>query len=285
MIRKIGIIYSPEIANAVEVARDVQRGLGQKQSELAQRGLGQREVSSELIETSHLKSGITFAIVVGGDGTILKAARYYAEFDVPVLGLNLGRLGFLAQSNPIDISMIIDKIIKDEYEVEERLMLTEETTGLTALNDFVLKGSDTGRTARFRLNINGKFVCHYLADGLIISTPTGSTAYNLSAGGPIVSPVVDVFVVTPICPHTLTARPLVIPSSEEITITTCDVKEKFCLSADGQITKVLEKDHVTTIRKHPQTAKLVMITREHNGFYSVLREKLHWGVAPTCKYD
>ena len=165
-------------------------------------------------------------------------------------------------------------ILENEFRIEERTML--ESSNAIALNDFVIKGVATSRTSRFYLKINNKFVCDYLADGVIISTPTGSTAYGLSAGGPVISPNVKAFVIVPICPHTLTARPLVIPSDEDITITTSDNNCEYMIAADGQ--QVGTFTDSVSIKKSKFTAKLALL--ENDEFYSVLREKLHWGVSP-----
>ena len=213
---------------------------------------------------------ITF--VIGGDGTLLRAARFYAKQNVPVLGINVGRLGFLAQAGVEEINGVIEAVQEGRYFVEDRIML--ESGEYIALNDFVIKGCNPSRTSKFFLEINGKFVCDYIADGLIISTPTGSTAYGLSAGGPVLHPELDAIVIVPICPHTLNARPLVVPSKEHITVKTSD--ELLSVSIDGFVTtKCVEK---TSIHIAPDKAKLAFL--KNNNFYSVLRNKLHWGVSP-----
>ena len=146
----------------------------------------------------------------------------------------------------------------------------------------MIKGDSFSRTSRLYLSINGKPVCDYLADGIIIATPTGSTAYTLSAGGPVIYPGMEAIVIVPICPHTLTARPLVVPSNEKIDISSCESCTGMKLSADGQKTIDIRQNQTVTIEKSRKTAKLVVLKRENNGFYSVLREKLQWGVAPRA---
>ncbi|MDD3012145.1 MAG: NAD(+)/NADH kinase [Candidatus Gastranaerophilales bacterium] len=229
---------------------------------------------------------IDLAIVIGGDGTLLGAARYYAPLDIPILGINIGRLGFLAQLNPKDVEDGIKKLLEGRFKVEERLMIKafndDEKPEFcqTALNDIVVKGGVLSRTAQLYLDINGKHVCDYLADGLIISTPTGSTAYTLSAGGPVVMPELDALVIVPVCPHALTTRPLVIPANEEITVS-FDTDEDFVyLTADGQENVKLKSSGKICIKQSEYRAKLILLEKENNGFYSILREKLHWGVAP-----
>lgn len=211
------------------------------------------------------------ALVIGGDGTILKAARFYSKLKVPVLGINLGRLGFLSQAG--SVYEVVESIINKKYFVEERMMLS--ALGNLALNDFVIKGCNPSRTSKFYLEINGKDVCDYIADGLIVSTPTGSTAYGLSAGGPVLYPTIDVISIVPICPHTLNARPIVVPSFEEITIRTGD--ELLSVSIDGfESTGCVEK---ISIKAAADKALLAFLKDEQ--FYSVLRDKLHWGISET----
>ncbi len=164
---------------------------------------------------SSLDSQASLVITVGGDGTLLKASRLYAPKGIPVLGINLGRLGFLAQLNPDEIDALPNQLIKGQYTIQKRMMLSSFNDKILALNDIVIKGDSFSRTSKLFLSINGRVVCDYLADGIIISTPTGSTAYTLSAGGPVIMPELEAVVIVPICPHTLTARPLVIPASEK----------------------------------------------------------------------
>jgi NAD+ kinase len=237
--------------------------------------LSERNLNYENFTIDSMKSGVDFVFVIGGDGTLLKAARFYSESFTPVFGINLGRLGFLAQTKECELSESLDKILNSKYKIEDRLMLVSND-GAVALNDFVIKGASASRTSRFYLSIDDKFVCDYLADGLIISTPTGSTAYGLSAGGPVMSPNLEAIAIVPICPHTLTARPLVIPASEKVTISTCDSCTSFYVIADGQDSYTVNSK--IEINKSKYNAKLALL--DENEFYAVLRHKLHWGVAP-----
>ena len=261
--KKFGIVYNPIVKNSSEVLQALENLLKSK-------GL-----IFEKFTIDSMKTGIDFAFVIGGDGTLLKAARFYAKEFVPVFGINLGRLGFLSQVKESELEKAIEKILDNKYKIEDRLMLISNDGNL-ALNDFVIKGSSASRTSRFYLSIDGKFVCDYLADGLIVSTPTGSTAYGLSAGGPVLSPSLNAITIVPICPHTLTARPLVIPSSEKISISTCDACTSFVVVADGQDSYSVNSK--IEIEKSKFSAKLALL--EDNEFYSVLRNKLHWGLAP-----
>ena len=228
----------------------------------------------EVLNIENLKSGYDFVFVIGGDGTILKAARFYANFDIPIFGINLGRLGFLSQTLPENLEISIKQILSNNYRVEKRLML--KANGYNALNDFVIKSETLGRISRFALEIDGKFVCEYLADGIIVSTPTGSTAYGMAAGGPILTPDSEVIAVVPICPHTFTARPIVVSAESKIKILPID-SVSYSVYADGQI--AFEINEALTIQKADNKADLALL--DENEFYTVLRNKLHWGISPA----
>lgn len=261
--KKIGIVYNPIVKNSSEVLQALKKLLIEK------------KLHFEEFTIDSMKGAVDFVFVIGGDGTLLKTARFYAKEFTPVFGINLGRLGFLSQTSESELAHSVDKILNNSYKIEDRLMLISND-GILALNDFVIKGASASRTSRFYLSIDGKFVCDYLADGLIVSTPTGSTAYGLSAGGPVLSPSLDAIVIVPICPHTLTARPLVIPSGEKISISTCDACTSFIVVADGQDSYQINSK--IEIEKSKFNAKLALL--DDNEFYSVLRNKLHWGIAP-----
>lgn len=237
--------------------------------------LASHQISADILDIDELKSGYDFVFVIGGDGTILKAARFYAKTSTPIFGINLGRLGFLSQSSKEEIKGSVEKILNGKYRIEERIML--QSGDKIALNDFVVKGTTTGRTSRFSLKINNKLVCDYLADGIIITTPTGSTAYGLSAGGPVISPSLKAFVIVPICPHTLSARPIVIPDNEIITICSDKDLTNYVVSTDGQEFYEFAKE--IEIKKSKYTAKLALLDGVE--FYAILRNKLHWGISPA----
>ena len=266
--KNISVVYNEDVAESLPVAKHTR-------SVLAANGL-----ESKLTPSSNYDPQASLVITIGGDGTLLKASRFYAPKEVPVLGINLGRLGFLAQANTDEIEASVKKLINNEYRIESRMMLSSFSDRVLALNDIVIKGDTFSRTSKLFLYINGKVVCDYLADGIIISTTTGSTAYTLSAGGPVLVPGLDAMVIVPICAHTLTARPLVIPANEEIKITSCNTCSKLKMSADGQDTIDISSDDCVVIKKSATEAKLVILEKANNGFYAVLREKLQWGVAP-----
>ena len=263
MIKKYAICYNSSMKNSEEVMAEL------KQLLLT------HNVVADVLDIDNLQSGYDFAFVIGGDGTILKVARFYSKFDTPIFGVNLGRLGFLSQASRENISYAVEQILSGNYKVEQRIMLC--ANDYVALNDFVVKGSESSRTSRLSLEINGKFVCEYLADGIIISTPTGSTAYGMAAGGPVLSPNIDVLAIVPICPHTFSARPIVVSAEDSIKILSSPNKE-YKVSADGQ--NVFSFSDDLTIRKSSFSAKLALLNG--NDFYSVLRNKLHWGLSPAC---
>ncbi len=260
---KINIVYNNKIAGCGNVLETLKTALIQK------------KVDFKDYDISNMENYGNFTFVIGGDGTLLKAARFYSTFKTPVLGINLGRLGFLSQTDTGEIDNAVQKVLDGKYSTEERLMLESENS--LALNDFVIKGCNTYRTSKFYLEINEKFVCDYIADGLIISTPTGSTAYGLSAGGPVLYPTLDTLVIVPICPHTLNARPLVVPSDEIITVKTSD--KLLSVAIDGADTAECVKQ--ISVKASKQKALLVFLNDD--SFYSVLRNKLHWGISPERK--
>lgn len=223
-------------------------------------------------------------VAIGGDGTLLHAARNVAARDVPLVGINRGRLGFLTDVSPEHMRDTLDAILAGNYLAERRLMLAAAcgrhaaTGALFALNDIVLQKGDTGRLLDFTTEVDDVYVNTHRGDGLIVATPTGSTAYALSCGGPIIQPNVDALVMVPICPHSLSDRPLVLPSSSEIRVTldnaggsdahvVCDGESLLRMAAGDILTVSLAKQSVTLL--HP---------REYN-YYELLRSKLNWGRA------
>lgn len=221
-------------------------------------------------------------LVLGGDGTLLAVARAAADREVPILPVNLGSLGFLTSVTLNELYGVLDEVLAGKHRVSERTQLVTEVQrgGKTieqhrALNDAVLSKATLARIIDMDLNINGDYVCSYRADGLIISTPTGSTAYSLSAGGPIVYPVVDAFVITPICPHSLTNRPLVIPNSMVLELGFQAGDDAAYLTLDGQVGVKLGAGDRVVIRKAATRLRLVRPLRKT--YFEILRNKLKWG--------
>lgn len=218
-------------------------------------------------------------VVLGGDGTLIRAAQAVAPLGVPVLGVNTGHLGFLTELEADDLFNHLEEILAGHYQVEERLMLTarverdgQQLFEVTALNDAVVSKGPRARLVHLGVSVGETHVARYPADGVIVATPTGSTAYSLSAGGPIVAPTVDVVLVTPICPHSMNSRSMVVSGREQITITVLDCSGEVGLSADGNDPYPLHKGDLVRISRAPYMARLV---RRHTyRFYDVLRQKL-----------
>jgi NAD+ kinase len=228
-----------------------------------------------------LVDGRDLLIVLGGDGTILSAARLAAG-RVPILGVNMGGLGFLTEIPLADLPSALPAALDGQMAVEDRAMLQAEIAGpersrirRIAFNDMVVAKTGVARVIRLATWVNGEDLARYPADGVIVATPTGSTAYSLSAGGPIVHPQVDVLIVTPICPHTFTARPVVVAGSATVTIEALDAAEAVALSVDGQESHPVRPGERVIVRRAAERARLVRLRA--STFYSVLRTKLGWG--------
>ena len=221
-------------------------------------------------------------VVLGGDGTMLAAARLLEGRATPILGVNTGGLGFLTEVTPDEIYKALDSIFENAYTVEERLMLRSRITrhgqqvgGASVLNDVVLSKGTLTRMVQMEIRINRQFVTGLRGDGLIISTPTGSTAYSLSSGGPILNPAVHAVILTPICPHTLTNRPIVIPQDARIEIFISSREEGAMATFDGQVGISLRHEDMIEVSASDHYAKLIRFPERT--FYEVLRKKLKWG--------
>jgi NAD+ kinase len=221
-------------------------------------------------------------IVLGGDGTLLAAARLLGERQVPILPVNLGGLGFLTSVTLEDLYPVLERAIKGQARYSERVLLESRVMRkgkpfhcARALNDAVLNKAALARIIDLELRVNGEFVTNYKADGLIVATPTGSTAYSLSAGGPIMYPIVSAFVITPICPHTLTNRPLVIPDSAKIEVGFAAGEAPIYLTVDGQVGVELQANDVVALNAAPE--RLLLVRPQEKTYFSVLRDKLKWG--------
>jgi NAD+ kinase len=223
-----------------------------------------------------------FVIVLGGDGTLLSTARSVARAGIPILGVNLGSLGFLTEVKQEEIEQALAEVDAGRAELSERPMLHVQLqrdgkciTTYEALNEVVLNQSAVARITDFEVRVNGNFVANYKADGVIISTPTGSTAYSLAAGGPILSPDVPGFVITPVASHALTNRPLVVQDTAVIEARILVTREQAYLTVDGQVGSHLAECDVVRCRKSDYTVKLFKLPGR--SFFDVLRTKLKWG--------
>lgn len=272
------IIVKPGDGEAAATARELAAWLSNK--DVAQ-------VRGPLIAGSQEADGAEFSdgeliVVLGGDGTMISAARIAADADVLVMGINYGGLGYLTDFRIEEMHSGIEAVFAGEYDVDSRVMLRaelwrgdEKLADGRVLNDVVINKAAVARIIEIDVSLNGLFVNSFRADGLIVSTPTGSTAYNLSAGGPIIYPSMNAVVLTPICPFTLTNRPIVIPDSAEIELTLDNENEGVVLTLDGQNGYAMHSGDRVKIRKSGTTLKLVQ--PPNRNYFDVLRNKLKWG--------
>ena len=240
------------------------------------------ETTAPAISRETLGDQVDLMIVLGGDGTLLSAARAMGSHHVPILAVNLGGLGFLTSVTLDEMYPVLDQVLAGKHQVSERMMLDAEilrggkvAEHQCALNDAVANKAAIARMLDFDVYVNGESVGRYRADGLVVATPTGSTAYSLAAGGPIIEPELDAFVITPICPHMLTNRPLVVPATARIEIDFAAAEEPVYVTLDGQIGFELKpKDRVAIT----QSASRVSLVRPPSKtYFEVLRNKLKWG--------
>ena len=230
---------------------------------------------------SKIDKTINYIICVGGDGTILKASSYVKNMGIPIIGINTGRLGFLAKIKAVEIDNVIQAISKKKYTISEKTLLSvsyknkkQENKLGVALNELSITRKNTTSLITIETKLNDEYLNTYWADGLIIATPTGSTGYSLSCGGPIIMPESKNLVITPIAPHNLNARPLVIQDNTNITLKISGRENEFFVSLDSKIT-TLSNEMLILIKKAPY--KIKMIQLENDNFLETLRDKLYWG--------
>lgn len=238
--------------------------------------LGRPELAVEEKEFGERAEAV---VVLGGDGTILAAARRVAPWGTPLLGINVGHLGFLTEADMAGAETAIQDLLQGTYTVDERMMLRAEVyqerrivASFLALNDVVVNRGTMARIVTLPTFVNGEWVEDFRGDGLIVATPTGSTAYALAAGGPVVSPAVPALLLTPICPHMLAVRPIVLPPDSEVQIRIASRQEEIRLTADGQLGQPLEPASVVIVRRAEEVARLIHI--KPGGFFRLLRSRL-----------
>ena len=275
-----GLYADPRVAEPMRLIADhlTKAGLDVLSTPDIADQLGIRRVATDVLSRE-----ADLIIAVGGDGTMLHAASITGGLDIPLLGVNRGRLGFLTDVLPDEMLENLDQILGGNYTRESRLRLSatlksrdgSKTTAL-ALNDIVLQRRDTGRMLDFETRIAGRYVNTYMGDGLIVATPTGSTAYALSCGGPIIEPQLDAIVVVPICPHTLSVRPIVIPANQKIELTLLERDDTSAeISVDGHSMGAFAAEDKLLIE--PSENRITLIHPPSYDFYQILRSKLHWG--------
>ncbi len=278
---KIGIIAKPRL-EAGEILRNLLSYLRKKGVET----FLDQDTAALIGETgsclkSEIPSRVDLIAVLGGDGTLLSVARLIGSRNVPIFGINLGSLGFLTEVTLDELYPTLDRVISGKVDYDERLMLTssvirqgEEISSYSVLNDIVINKSALAKIIDLAAYIDGKHIANFKADGLIVSTPTGSTAYNLAAGGPIVQPGMHSIIITPICPHILTNRPVVVRDESEIEIVLKSEDTEVHLTLDGQVGFSLRGEDVIRIVKADHTIRLISVPGKN--YFDVLRTKLKW---------
>lgn len=285
-IKTVGIVVKPDHADALKTAFElkawlVKRGLAVREhpyvsDEPVDMGPGDNLTAAEGLTNSDL------VVVLGGDGTMISAARLIGDAECLVLGINYGSLGYLTDFRIEEMYAALEAIFAGNYEIDRRVMLTAEHWRADemlakgrVLNDVVINKAALARIIEIEVNLNGLFVNSFRSDGLIVATPTGSTAYNLSAGGPIIFPSMNAIVITPICPFTLTNRPIVVPDEATIELKLENENEGVFLTLDGQTGYEMRTGDRALIRKSGTTLNLVQ--PPNRNYFDVLRNKLKWG--------
>ncbi|HZS42038.1 MAG TPA: NAD(+)/NADH kinase [Polyangia bacterium] len=282
-MRRVGLILKRGKPEAIDIAAELAPWLTARGWEVAV--LGDPGVpamdGARLVDERELGASSDLLVVLGGDGTLLRGAQYVADRGVPILGVNLGHLGFLTSCNPADARRALELAFDGKLTLEDRLRLRCQITRSNgeklerfACNDAVVSQGALARLIEIEALLDGARITRYRADGLIVATPTGSTAYNLAAGGPIVTPDVDAVVVTPICPHTLSNRPVVAPASSRIVVRLASAASHVMVTIDGQWGTELGPDDVLEISRASPPLKLY---RPEGSYFDVLTSKLRWG--------
>lgn len=283
-MKRIGVIVNLQKPDSRKVLRRLAERARTRQLELITVAEAAGELpEARVVSESEFSSQVDIVLALGGDGTMLHAVHLLNGGQAPVLGVNLGSLGFMTSVTEEEFEHALDVVVAGGYSIYERTLLDcrverdgQEMDRYIALNDVVAGWGASSRAMTLRLLIDGQEVAQYLCDGLIISTPTGSTGHSLSAGGPIIHPAAPVFCVNVICPHTLSARPLVLSDRSEIVVQILEIPpdKRPLLSADGQGEFVLDKADVLRVCRYEHTVRFLHLPEY--SYFSVLRQKLHW---------
>ena len=282
-IKCVGVVVKPNHHEAWETACELSGWLTERGIEVVGKPRAETEICDfQNAEAEEFKTDVDLIVVLGGDGTMISTARLTDTREPLILGINYGSLGYLTEFRIEEMFTALEDILAGKYEVDRRVMLEVEHRrdgDLLAegrvLNDVVINKAALARIIEIEVELNNLYVNSFRADGLIVSTPTGSTAYNLSAGGPIVYPSMNAIVLTPICPFTLTNRPIVTPDDAEIKLRLKNESDGVVLTLDGQIGYQMNASDLVTIRKSPTTLNLVQ--PPNRNYFDVLRNKLKWG--------
>jgi len=282
-IRKIGIIANVEKEKARDYTLSLRDWLERRGLEVfLEKGIAEKVDDDKGMDGGTLVASVDLLVVFGGDGTILRTARFAVGFSTPILGINLGGFGYLTEVNLNEMESALEMILKGDYKTEKRMMLDAIINGVeeagrihTVLNDVVINRGNLSRIVELETYVDDRYLITYKADGLIISSPTGSTAYSLSAAGPIVFPERDAIIINPICPHTLTNRPIILPADFCVKVILRTKEQGATLTLDGQVSFTLLPGDALTVRKSPYATTL--ISSPHRDYLEILRTKLGWG--------
>lgn len=282
-MKRIGILTKPKFPDVAQTLHELCLWLRHRQKDvLLESSTAALIDECQPFDRPTIAREADMIIVLGGDGTMLGAARLVAARNPPILGVNMGGLGFLTEVTVDHLFNALERVFRDDFAIDERLMLsaTMERAGevvmqSTALNDVVISKGTLARMIETQVGISGQFVTNLRGDGLIVSTPTGSTGYALSAGGPIVSPAASAFMLAPICPHTLTHRPLIVPSTVSISISLSSKDAGAMVTLDGQEGMAMQKGDVVIVTASDHRTHLIRFPERT--YYETLRLKLKWG--------
>lgn len=279
-IKRVGIVANSDKEMAAEYSIRLGRWLSDRGLEVFYEDEIAEKLNMPGVARSELASAVDMVVVFGGDGTLLMAARMVMGSDAPVLGVNLGGFGFMTVVNLNEMLGTMELILNGEYSISRRMMLSVsvEDVNYPALNDVVINRGNLSRIVNLETFVNGKYLSTFKADGLIISTPTGSTAYSLSSGGPIIMPELDSIIINPICPHILTNRPVVLPPDSVIEVIVWTKKGEASVTLDGQDLFVLKSGDRVGIKKSENHINL--IESPQRDYLEILRTKLGWGELP-----
>jgi NAD+ kinase len=283
-LKHVGIISKPKKVEIREIVPDLLEWLRERSIDaFIDRETGAiMKTKEHCLTRNEMPEQVDLLIVLGGDGTLLATARALNRKPVPILAVNLGGLGFLTEITREELYPTLEMVVAGTHQTDRRVQIEGELiradeilTPFLALNDVVLNKGAIARIFDFELRVNGELVSTYKSDGLIVSTPTGSTAYSLAAGGPIVTPSVEAFLVTPICAHTLTHRPLVLPNSVKIEVAVKSQREAAYLTVDGQVGIAAHSEDLVRMRKADSFVELVR--PPSTPYFEILQKKLKWG--------
>jgi NAD+ kinase len=279
-IENVAIIYRPQAPRAKSVAKEVCQWLKKKKINVYFQKGQHADKECKSIESGESTKNLNLVVVLGGDGTYLEAVRFLGDRQVPVLGINMGSLGFLTENRVDEVFEVLEQTIKGKVKRQPLALLKVEFKGkkngsYLALNDIVIERGLNTHLLNIGMYWDGDLITETKADGMIISSPTGSTAYNLAAGGPILQPDVHAIVATPICPHSLTSRPIILPDDKTLSVKILGDKKSGILTIDGQRRADIDENCELLIKRH-DVEHIVLRKASHN-FFSVLREKLKFG--------